>query len=137
MTFYNWTGTFMQVLVTHSNDGGNTWSAPVPVAPASTAGDQFKPYVSVSASGSVGVTWLDRRDDPSNVNYRPYVAFSRSGTFSKNVALANAISMPTLGLSYNDSPAANAWSGATLFAVWPDTRANGVLNQFIGGYQQQ
>lgn len=137
MTFYNWTGTFMQVLVTHSNDGGNTWSAPVPVAPASTAGDQFKPYVSVSASGSVGVTWLDRRDDPSNVNYRPYVAFSRSGTFSKNVALANAISMPTLGLSYNDSPAANAWSGATLFAVWPDTRANEVLNQFIGGYQQQ
>jgi hypothetical protein len=137
MTFYNWTGSFMQVLVTSSGDGGNTWSVPVPVAPASTAGDQLKPYVSVSATGSVAVTWLDRRDDPSNVNYRPYLAITRNGLFSKNVPLANASSAPVSGLSFNASPAANAWSGSTLFAIWPDTRQSGKLQQLIGGYKQQ
>lgn len=136
MTFYNWTGSFMQVLITHSADGGNTWSTPAPVAPASATNDQFKPYVSVSSTGSVAVTWLDRRDDPSNVTYRPYAAFSRNGIFSKNIALSNASSMPTFGLSYNNSPAANAWTGSTLFSVWPDTRQNGTLQQFVGGENQ-
>jgi hypothetical protein len=137
MTFYNWTGSFMQVLVTYSGDGGNTWSIPVPVAPASAAGDQFKPYVSVSATGSVAVTWLDRRDDPSNVNYRPYLAITRNGIFSRNAPLANVTSAPLFGLGFNNSPPANAWSGSTLFTIWPDTRPSGTLQQFIGGYKQQ
>lgn len=137
MTFYNWTGTFMQVVVTHSGDGGNTWSSPVPVAPASANHDQFKPYVSVSSTGSVAVTWLDRRDDPANVNYRTYAAFSKSGIFSANIALSAASSTPTYALDYTNSPAANAWSGSTLFTVWPDIRTSGVVQQFIGGYKQQ
>ena len=137
MTFYNWTGSFMQVLLTHSGDGGNSWSTPVPVAPASAMNDQFKPFVSVSSTGSVAVTWLDRRDDPSNVNYRPYSAISKNGVFSTNVPLANGSSSPLFGLSFNSSPAANAWSGSTLFTVWPDTRQTGSLQQVIGGYKQQ
>jgi hypothetical protein len=135
MTFYNWTGAFMQVLITHSDDGGMTWSTPVPVTPASATNDQFKPRVSLSASGSVGVTWLDRRDDPYNINYRTYAAISRNGIFTKDVALATASSAPLFGLSYNDSPAANVWSGSTLFAAWPDSR-KGPLQQAIGGYRQ-
>ncbi len=137
VTFYNWTGTFMQVLLTHSGDGGNSWSTPAPVAPAGATNDQFKPYVSVSSTGSVAVTWLDRRDDPSNMNYRAYVAISKSGIFSRNIALTNVSSTPTVGLTANGSPAANAWSGSTLFSVWPDTRPSGSLQQVIGGYQQQ
>ncbi|HZQ67051.1 MAG TPA: sialidase family protein [Terriglobales bacterium] len=137
VTFYNWTGSFMQVLLTHSGNGGNSWSTPVPVAPANATNDQFKPYVSVSSTGAVGVTWLDRRDDPSNVNYRTYGAFSRNGIFSRNIALATASSAPTGGLFLSDSPAANAWTGSTLYVVWPDTRTNGVLQQFIGGDKQQ
>ena len=136
MTFYNWTGTFMQVLITHSDDSGTTWSTPDPVTPPSATNDQFKPYVNVSATGVVAVTWLDRRDDPNNTNYRAYAAISRNGIFMKNVSLATGGSAPVFGLSYNDSPPANAWSGSTLFAVWPDTR-NGSLVQAIGGYRQQ
>jgi hypothetical protein len=135
MTFYNWTGIFMQVLITHSDDSGTSWSTPAPVTPPSDTNDQFKPYVSVSATGAVAVTWLDRRDDPSNTNYRAYTAISRNGIFSKNIALATASSTPMFGLSYNDSPPANAWSGSTLLAVWPDTR-KGTLLQVIGGYRQ-
>lgn len=135
MTFYNWTGSFMQALITHSGDGGKTWSTPVPVAPASATHDQFKPYVSVSATGSAGVTWLDRRDDPSNIKYRTYTAISRNGIFTKNVALATASSAPAFALGFNSSPAANAWSGSTLFVVWPDTR-QGPVQQGIGGYRQ-
>lgn len=135
MTFYNWTGSFMQALITHSDDSGLTWSTPAPVAPASATNDQFKPYVSVSATGAVAVTWLDRRDDPNNTNYRTYAAISRNGIFTRNLALATGSSAPVFGLSYNDSPPANAWSGSTLFAVWPDTR-KGTLLQVIGGYRQ-
>jgi hypothetical protein len=134
MTFYNWTGAFMQVVVSHSSDGGNSWSTPVPVAPASDTHDQFKPYISVNSTGSVAVTWLDRRDDPANVTYRAYSAISKNGLFSnRNVALATGASTPMFGTG----PAANAWSGSTLFAVWPDTRPSGSLQQFIGGYKQQ
>jgi hypothetical protein len=136
MTFYNWTGSFMQVLITHSGDGGNSWSTPVPVAPSVTH-DQFKPYVSVSSTGAVAVTWFDRRDDPANVMYRTYLAISRNGILLSNIALATVSSAPSSSLGFNDSPAANAWSGSTLFAVWPDTRHNGVLQQSIGGFKQQ
>jgi len=137
MTFYNWTGSFMQVLITHSGDGGNSWSTPVPVAPASAMNDQFKPYVSVSSTGSVDVTWLDRRDDPANMNYRPYSAITKNGVFSTNVPLASGSSSPTFSLSYNDSPPTNVWLGSTMFAAWPDTRPSGSLEQVIGGFQQQ
>ena len=132
MAFYNWTGAFMQVLATSSSDGGNTWSTPVPVAPPSATHDQFDAGISVSPSGLVSVTWLDRRDDPANLKYRTFLALSGDGgsSFPRNIRLANATSTPTFGLNV----AANAWSGSTLYSVWPDKRGGGTLQEFIGGY---
>ncbi|HVO80544.1 MAG TPA: sialidase family protein [Terriglobales bacterium] len=131
MTFYNWTGSFMQVLVTNSSDGGQTWSTPVPVA-AATTHDQFLPAISVSSSGMVAVSWLDRRDDPGNTKYRAYVAFSNGGgaTFSRSISLASALSQPVFGIGV----AFNTWLDSTLYALWPDTRNGGGLAVALGGY---
>src|SRR5229473_7882515 len=132
MTFFNFTGAFMQVLVTQSADGGSTWSTPVPVAPPTATRDQFLPWISVGPDGSASVTWLDRRDDPANVSYRTYLAFSKDGgvSWGRNIPLAKAMSQPTNG----DHFAVNAWVGSTLFAVWPSMKTGGSLQEVLGGF---
>jgi hypothetical protein len=99
ITFYNFTGSFMQVLVTHSTDGGATWSAPVPVASPSETHDQFQPFISVSPAGLPAVTWFDRRTDPQNVQYLTFVAFSRDGgvTWGRNTPISRTLSQPSFG----------------------------------------
>jgi hypothetical protein len=133
ITFYNWTGILMQVLVTHSGDGGNSWSSPVPVAPPSDTHDQFLPWISVSPAGRASVTWFDRRDDPANTKYRTYLALSKDGGVTwANIPIATVLSQPGFGLNF----ATNIWDGSTLYAAWADTRRQGVLQTFLGGYVQ-
>ena len=95
VVMYNWTGTFMQVQVVRSTDGGGTWSKPVPVAPGITH-DQFFPWISVSPTGLVGVSWMDRRNDPANIDYQAFAAISSDGgrSFQPNVQLTTAFSNP-------------------------------------------
>jgi hypothetical protein len=133
-TFYNWTGTFMQVVAVNSIDGGSTWSAPVPVAPASDTHDQFSPAISVSDSGMVGVTWLDRRKDPANLKYQPFAGFSRDGgaSFFKNVPLSATASNPGISQTGFTYPVVNVWSGNTLNVLWDDTRTGSILAWFGG-----
>ena len=92
---YTWTGTYLRVQVIRSTDGGKTWSKPVPVAPASDTHDQFFPSLSVSPTGKVGVSWLDRRNDPNNIDYQAFAAISTDGgrTFP-NTQLTEAFSNP-------------------------------------------
>ncbi|HTA23578.1 MAG TPA: hypothetical protein VK763_08605 [Terriglobales bacterium] len=137
-TMFEWTGTYMRVLVIHSSDGGNTWSRPVPVAPASETHDQFFPWISVSPTGLVGVSWFDRRNDPANVDYQAYAAISSDGgeTFQQNVQLTTAFSNPDDN-GYDGilgDYAGNTWDGPNYFvAAWMDT-SNGVNSQdYIGG----
>jgi hypothetical protein len=137
-TMFEWTGTYMRVLVIHSSDGGNTWSKPVPVAPASETHDQFYPWISVSPSGLVGVSWFDRRNDPANVDYQAYAAISSDGgeSFQTNVQLTTASSNPDNN-GYDHSLghyAGNTWDGPNYFiAAWMDT-SNGIGSQdYVGG----
>jgi hypothetical protein len=136
---YNWTGSYMQVEVATSTDGGNTWSTPVPVAPSSDTHDQFFPWVSVSAKGTLAITWLDRRNDPSNISYETFAAGSTNGgtSFTTNIQMATAASNPFndgFGGSFLGDFRSNVWDGSTLAAAWPDTR-NGTNSQDeAGGY---
>jgi hypothetical protein len=137
-TMFQWTGTYMQVQVIHSTDGGNTWSKRVPVAPPSDTHDQFFPWLSVSPTGLVGVSWFDRRNDPANVDYQAYAAISSNGgeSFQPNVQLTTAFSNPdnnAVGAGLGDY-AGNTWDGPDYFiAAWMDT-SDGINSQdYVGG----
>jgi len=135
VTMYSWTGTYLQVQVVRSADGGITWSDPVPVAHASANHDQFMPWISVSSTGLVGISWLDRRNDPNNVNYQAFAAISRDGgkTFEPNVELTKAFSNP--GINGNDwmgDYLGNVWVGPEFIAAWMDA-SNGISMQDVVG----
>lgn len=137
---WTWTGTYMRVQVVHSADGGTTWSKPVPVAPPSANHDQFFPWLSVSPTGLVGVTWLDRRNDPNNVDYQAFATISTDGgqSFRANIQLTTMFSNP----NNNGYPAGlwmgnytgNSWAGSNYFiAAWMDS-SNGVdMQDVVGG----
>jgi len=138
VAYYNWTGTQMQVKVVNSADGGVTWSSPVRVTHA--ANDEFFPWLTTNAKGFVGVTWLDRRLDPSNVNYDAFAAVSKNGggRFGLGVRLTTVSSNPFndgFGSGFMGDYTGGIWVKNTLFASFTDTR-NGVDGQDeIGGYK--
>lgn len=125
---YTWRGFYMRTQVTASSNGGNAWGSSVRVAPSSDTHDQFFAWISVANDGIVGVSFLDRRNDPSNVNYDSFVAYSKDGgTSYKDLQLSTASSNPFHdgfnGTFLGDSTGAAWGSGAKhFFASWPDTR---------------
>ena len=136
VAMYTWTGTHLQVQVIRSLDGGTSWSKPVPVAPASDTHDQFFPSLSVSPTGKVGVSWLDRRNDPSNIDYQAFAAISTDGgrTFP-NTQLTQAFSNPDTngGNSWMGDYTGNTWAGPDFIAAWMDS-SNGVdMQEVVGG----
>jgi hypothetical protein len=139
VVYYNWTGTQMKVLVTHSANGGTTWSAGVAVAPSTATHDQFFPWINTSVRGTIGVTWLDRRNDPGNLKYDAFATFSPNGgvNFTTNQKLTTVMSNPLndgFGGAFMGDYTGNAWSNATLFASWMDSRNGSFMQDEVGGY---
>jgi hypothetical protein len=139
VVLYNWTGKQMRVEMVTSRNRGKSWEKPVAIAPASATHDQFFPAVSVSSSGVVGVSWLDRRNDPSNLSYQPFAAISMNGgvTFGRNYALTRHLSNPYLdgyGGIYMGAYTSNTWDGAaTFYATWPDASNQQYMQDRVGG----
>lgn len=137
VAMYTWTGTHLRVQVIRSTDGGKTWSKPVPVAPASDTHDQFFPSISVSPKGEVGISWLDRRNDPADIDYQAFGAISTDGgkTFP-NTQLTTAFSNPDnngTGNNWMGDYTGNTWAGGKFIAAWMDS-SNGVdMQEVIGG----
>jgi len=138
IAMYSWTGTHMQVEVIRSTDGGNTWSQPAYPAPKSDTHDQFFPAISVSSTGKVGVSWLDRRNDPANHDYQAFAAISTDGgqSFGKNWQLTQAFSDPDVNGTGNwmGDYTGNTWrDDNTFIAAWMDS-SNGVdMQEVVGG----
>ena len=138
VAMYNWTGSFLQAQVIRSTDGGSTWSQPVPLAPKSDTHDQFFPSISVSSTGKVGVSWLDRRNDPNDIEYQAFAAISEDGgqSFGANWQLTTAFSDPRVNGTENNwmgDYTGNTWSGVTFIAAWMDS-SNGVdMQEEVGG----
>jgi len=140
VAFYTWTGTYMKVEVTTSTDGGETWSKPVGVAPSTDTHDQFFPWIAVNSfNGYATATWLDRRNDPSNVSYETFAASSINDgiSFGTNVQVATVPSNPNndgFGGGFMGDYTGSVYAGTTLEASWMDSR-NGVdMQDEVGGY---
>jgi hypothetical protein len=136
---YNWTGTKMTVQVVTSTNGGTTWSKPVVVSAA--VHDQFFSWLSVSSTGIVGVSWLDRRNDAANVSYQAFAALSLTGgaTFTPSHLISTATSNPAndgFGGTFMGSYTGNAWTGNTLFISWMDSRSGMNMQNEVGGFVQ-
>jgi hypothetical protein len=137
VAMYTWTGTYLRVQVIRSTDGGTTWSEPVPLAPKTDTHDQFFPAISVSPTGRVGVSWLDRRNDPNDVNYQAFAAFSDDGGqhFETNWQLTQEFSDPNVnGTYWMGDYTGNTWrDDSTFIAAWMDS-SNGVdMQEVVGG----
>jgi hypothetical protein len=134
--YYNWTGTKLQTMLRTSIDGGVTWSAGTVVSSAS--GDQFFPWVSL-LQGRIIASWLDRRNDPSNVKYQPMFAMSSNGGTSFGAAhlLSSKQSNPLndgFGGAFMGDYRTSVTSGTSFYAVWMDTTTgtNNVQDEFGG-----
>jgi hypothetical protein len=137
---YNWTGTYMEVEVATSTNGGSTWGKPVRVTPTSDTHDQFFPWLSVNTNGAVGVSWLDRRNDPSNISYETFASKSLDGgaTFTNNVQVATAPSNPFndgFGGTFMGDYTGNAWDGQVGVPSWMDTRTGINTQDEVGGWK--
>jgi hypothetical protein len=140
VVYYNWTGTQLKVYVAHSTNGGTTWSAGVPTAPATATHDQFFPWINVASNGEIGATWLDRRNDPNNINYDAYLGGSTNGggSFPLNAKLTSVMSNPFndgFGGAFMGDYTGNTIIGATLYASWMDSRIGTFMQDEVGGYK--
>src|SRR5437660_735425 len=136
--FYTWTGSSMVVEVATSTTGGSSWGAPMHVTACSPQ-DQFFPWLSVSSGGLVGVSWLDRRYDPTNLSYEAFAAISSDGgaTFP-NLLIAQAASNPNndgFKGGFMGDYTGNVWNstGTTLYASWMDSRNGTTMQDEVGG----
>jgi hypothetical protein len=85
-----------QVMAAASPDGGGTWSRPLRVNDNEGASNQSNPAIAVDGEGVVGVSWNDRRADPTDLCYQPYFAASADGgaSFSPNVEVSQELTCP-------------------------------------------
>lgn len=85
--------------VVHSDDGGATWSAPVPVNDDGTNASHFMPGFAVDqTTGTMGATWCGTHGDPTRVSarYNGSVSADGGGTWSPNFPIATGTSNATL-----------------------------------------
>jgi len=114
------------VFVARSDDGGDTWSPPVAVAPGPRA--QHLPAVDVAPGGRVDVVFYDRRRDPGDVMAEAVLATSGDGgrrfttttvsdrAFDSRIGFGGFQGIPLLG-----SHLAVLSSDDRALAFWSDT----------------
>ncbi|HUR24640.1 MAG TPA: sialidase family protein [Candidatus Thermoplasmatota archaeon] len=113
------------IWLSHSDDGAKTWSERVRVNQDSTANHQVLPAVAVSPQGVVGVSFIDKRDDPANSDYHAYVAVSRDGeTFEEGrmTAVASVEANVADGLQPIGDYYGIAYGADGFVALWEDGR---------------
>ncbi len=112
------------VLFTRSEDGGTTWTAPVHVEDDATDHWQWFHWMTVNpGTGDIGISWLDRREDPAGCLYRTYATVSTDGgnTWSSNFPVSDVASDPTAPTFIGDYNA-NTFKSDGFYAGWVDLR---------------
>jgi hypothetical protein len=125
VTWVDYSDERYDVKISHSDDLGLTWSAPVKVNDNAGPNDPSNAAIVVNRDGVLAVIWNDRRDDPKNSCYRLYVSASLDGgeTFLPNVQLNPHPTCTNAQGNWSMSIASNA-GGINLSGV-PDRFPNG------------
>jgi hypothetical protein len=86
----------LQIVAARSGDGGLTWHEPVRVNDGGYRSNHSTPAVAVNHEGVVAVAWYDRRNDPSDACFQPFMAVSTDGgaSFHVNTPLSDAFTCP-------------------------------------------
>lgn len=123
-------GSDTDIFLRSSTDEGETWTEPIRVNDDSldSGADQFHPWLVVDESGALAIIWLDRRDDPENLEWNAYLARSFDGgqSFTPNVRVSTASSSPS-GAGSATAGMIGEYIGidslaGDLYTVWTDTR---------------
>jgi hypothetical protein len=128
------------VYVRFSDDAGATWSPEIQVNDDAGGAYQFFPAISVAGDGTVGISWYDTRNDPTNKKTDRYWAFSRDGgqTWSTNEKITSAMSDESGAgdaNDYGDYEGMDAYPGlrrAQFAAVWTDSRPGTIAEDMFG-----
>lgn len=118
---------------THSNDGGQTWSARIRVNDDVISNGKAQDMVwgAYNETGKLVVTWRDRRNSTVNdfwgAGYDFYYATSTDNgqTFDSNQKLSSQfIAFDSLIANSGNDFMSCIYRGDTLYSVWGDTRNN-------------
>jgi hypothetical protein len=118
---------------THSNDGGQTWSARIRVNDDAIGNGKAQDMVwgAYNETGKLVVTWRDRRNSSVNdfwgAGYDFYYATSSDNgqTFGQNQKLTSQfVAFDSLITNSGNDFMSCTYSGDTLYSVWGDTRNN-------------
>ena len=116
----------------YSDDGGTTWSSEIQVNDGSTTAYHFHPAIAVSKNGTVGISFYDTRNDPTNKKTDQYISFSTNCgvSWSANQKLTTAMSDESGAGDPNDYGDYQGLSAWTFFqAVWTDSRVPGAVKE--------
>jgi hypothetical protein len=118
--------TNMSILLSFSDDKGQTWSKPLKVNDDSGATSHFWPHVAVDqTTGNVGLSWYDARNDSSNVavEYFGAVSFDGGKTISPSFQIANgpsnAANAPNSLNDYGEASGLDFFGGV-MHPAWAD-----------------
>ena len=120
----------MRVFVSHSDNGGASWSAAQRVSNPSGVSDQFNQWLAVDPiSGKVVLSWNDSRNDPTRKSTDIFFALSTDGGSSfaasqvTNASTNETTAGADLGNQYGDYEGISAFNNVVQ-PVWTDRRAS-------------
>jgi len=121
----------LDVYVARSEDGGATWSAPVRAndEPLGLTDGQWQQAIAVGPDGTVHLTWLDYREDPTGQFARLYYSFSKDAaqTFAPNRPVGDVLFDGTGGYHQSGAGTIGDYTGLAVsteavYPFWADTR---------------
>jgi len=128
VVWHHSSGGNMRPMIAHSEDGGDTWTTPIPVNQDDVVSYHWWPSVSVDASGTVNVIYLDRRNNPGTGLTDLFLSQSTDGgnTFTDTQVTDVTSSWQGImfdpGFTYAGDYIRGVTQGTSLYAAWTDPR---------------